>query len=347
MIQLDVIRIMNTYDRLARLGFHRWWLPPLAFIAAATLVSVAFCTMYGVARGSAALAGLEVDPELGHALGPVGDNLLSLAAIALLTPTVLVVARLVQRRPARSLHSVTGRVRWGWLGICAGVALVFTSAILIVLVWLGDAHGTLLTAQGDPSMTIGWQRFALLGAALVILVPLQAAGEEYFCRGFLLQTFGAYSRYAGVTVSAVLFAAAHGFGTWWGFGLLVVDGVVYAALTIRTGGLETAIAGHAINNLVLFLLDARLGGFDAVIDSSAADVPMVVALIAGATNVGYAVAVLLVLKQLARRRPRLVPANRTPAPPGPDHFDDLGVMAADTSFSPTVLSHSATRSELS
>ncbi|MET9522895.1 CPBP family intramembrane glutamic endopeptidase [Streptomyces coeruleorubidus] len=44
---------------------------------------------------------------------------------------------------------------------------------------------------------------------------------------------------------AVLFAAAHGWGTKWGFIGLLVFGGVCGWLTIRTGGLEAAVALHA------------------------------------------------------------------------------------------------------
>ena len=49
---------------------------------------------------------------------------------------------------------------------------------------------------------------------IVLLTPLQAAGEEYAFRGYLTQAFGGLFRQAGsaaaVVVPALLFALAHG-----------------------------------------------------------------------------------------------------------------------------------------
>ena len=288
------------YDRLARLAFHRWWLPPIATVVAVALAGIATCVLYGVGYGVGAAVGR---------VTPLGENLMLLASLALLTPTALAVAILVQRRPVGTLHSVTGQIRWRWLGLCTGIAVAFVLILIVAVTWV---DGSL----GDPLVTVSWSRFALVGLAVVLVVPLQAAGEEYFFRGLLLQTFGAYSRWVGVTVPAMMFAAAHGVGTGWGFGVLVLNGVLMAALTIRTGGLEAAIAAHAINNVLGMLMSAGVGGLDTVDTATAADAPWQIALLIGAVDLGYVATVIVVVRRLGRRNSPLTPVAVAPAPAG-------------------------------
>ncbi len=296
---------MDTYDRLARRGFHRWWTPPLAALAALIGVAVVAIATYAVAGIVGALSGRRFDDELMHHWGPVGDTMLLLVSLALLTPLAMVLARLVQRRPAGSVSSVTGRIRWRWMAICFGIALPLPVLLGIVMVIGADADVI------DPG------RLAVIAAALVVLVPLQAAGEEYLCRGFLLQTFGAYHRWVGIVVSALVFALLHGFGTWSGMIALTVSGVVWALLTIFSGGLEAAVAAHASSNLMVFLSLAATGGLDVVDDASAADADWAGALLLGGFDVGYALVVVLVLLGLRRWLPHLAPARVAPVAGAP------------------------------
>ena len=80
---------------------------------------------------------------------------------------------------------------------------------------------------------------------VVLTTPLQAAGEEYGFRGYLLQAFGslfATARVDGgrVLVSATLFALAHGVQNFPLFFDRFMFGLIAGWLVIRTGGLEAA-----------------------------------------------------------------------------------------------------------
>jgi membrane protease YdiL (CAAX protease family) len=118
-------------------------------------------------------------------------------------------------------------------------------------------------------------------AAAVIAVTLltstfQAAGEEYFFRGYLLQAVGSLVRSPvfAVVLTTVLFTMAHGVWPWESPALFLdrfAFGLVAGYLVIRTGGLEAAIAVHAANNVVTFVFAALT---DSVGDSlQAADAP--------------------------------------------------------------------------
>jgi hypothetical protein len=109
----------------------------------------------------------------------------------------------------------------------------------------------------------------------------------------------------------------HGWGTPWGFADLVVFGVLTGYLTIRTGGLEAAIALHVVNNLVAAGLAAALGQFS--IDETAADLPWQMVLV----DVPVLVAYTLVVLWLAKRRRLAVVSPAGPAPVVPAAAEQL------------------------
>jgi len=138
---------------------------------------------------------------------------------------------------------------------------------------------------------------------------LQAAAEEYFTRGWLLQAVGAYGRrpWLPIAVQAVVFAALHGWGTPWGFADLVVFGSVAGWLTVRTGGLEASIALHVVNNLLGGLISAAYG--DLSVDETAADLPWQLALLDTGVLIAYAWLVLLFFDRQERTGKRSVEAR--------------------------------------
>ena len=90
---------------------------------------------------------------------------------------------------------------------------------------------------------------------VVLLVPIQAATEEYLYRGVLLQGVGSWVRFAPVTVlvSAVLFGFSHAYDGW-GILTVIVMGVGFGIVAVRTGGLEAGIAMHTVNNIFAFVV---------------------------------------------------------------------------------------------
>ena len=163
--------------------------------------------------------------------------------LAVLLPLSWALVLVVHRVHPRWLHSVQPGFRWRYgLG-----------ALLIGLLVL---NGVLfLTGQGwtwqlQPQPDFGWFLVAIL-----LTSPLQAAAEEYFFRGYLLQALQSALRgpWLGVVASALLFALFHGtqnlplFLDRFGFGLLA------GVLVVRTGGLEAGIAAHVANNVSAFV----------------------------------------------------------------------------------------------
>lgn len=183
-----------------------------------------------------------------HPVGLLATNL----ALALLTVIALILVRFVHQRDPRWAMSVRPGLRWGYLLCCLAVAAVVLNAVL--LLGRGSWHA-------DP------QAHVWLWLLIVLLTsPLQAAGEEFFFRGYLLQAFGAMprdprtARWFSVLASALVFAFFHGvqnpalFVDRFGFGLLA------GWLVLLTGGLEAGIACHVANNIFAFGWAAFSGG---------------------------------------------------------------------------------------
>lgn len=201
---------------------------------------------------------------------PVADLTVQLLGIAVGIPIVLGAARLLGRRPAGTVSSVVGRLRWGWLWRCAAVAfplMIVQIGLLIAWTWNDEPLGE--TGSGFP----GWPVFLLSLAVVLALVPFQAAAEEYVFRGWLVQVIGRTVRspWPAIVLASLLFALAHGFGEWTGFLLLLYSALWWGWLVIRTGGLEAVIVMHVANNLLAFGLAAGFGELAST--ETAADAP--------------------------------------------------------------------------
>ncbi|MGW0032775.1 CPBP family intramembrane glutamic endopeptidase [Streptomyces sp. NPDC003314] len=226
---------------------------------------------------------------------PLVDNAVLLMVLASWIPAVLVAVRVCGKRPAGTLASVTGRLRWGWLGWCFGLAaVVLVLQNLVLIFWSLFQDGSEMTSGKTP----GWAELFLSLLVLWALVPFQAAAEEFVFRGWLVQLFGGFLRspWPGVAVASLLFALAHGFGELSGFLLLCYSAAWWGWLTIRTGGLEAVIAVHTVNNLIAFSVSAVFG--ELADDSTAADAPWE----AFAAELVFAPVFCLAVARLARRR---------------------------------------------
>jgi membrane protease YdiL (CAAX protease family) len=194
-------------------------------------------------------------------LTPSGLLYLNLALGGLVLWTWALIRVLHQMRP-RWLSSVVPKLRWRFLAICLGLALVALLAQLVV--------DTLVPTDANPDVAPGPNPVTGTTVALLLIMvfttPLQAAGEEYAFRGYLTQAVGRLvdpvwpSRVVAVVVPAVLFALAHGLGQDWP---IFVDrlsfGLLAGCLVILTGGLEAGIAMHVLNNFLAFGLAIAFG----------------------------------------------------------------------------------------
>jgi len=219
----------------------------VAFTIAAPLISYLVLAVSWAASGSPgafstyASAGQAMEFPAGMAAENIG--------LAVLIPIAFGLVVGLHRVQGRWLNSVQPGFRWRYGVVCLVVAAVVLN--LVLWVSMGFRIGP-VTPQPDAAWFI---------VVTVVTSPLQAAAEEYFFRGYLLQALAMIgrNRWVGVVVSAVVFAIFHGtqnaplFAYRLGFGLLA------GALVVLTGGLEAGIAAHVVNNICSFSY-AALGG---------------------------------------------------------------------------------------
>lgn len=260
------------YDQITRTPVNKLWrqLVGTLVLAAAFFVVGATVLIAGSLLGL--LLGIPAPTRPEQISGdPLYGMILLLLSIALVLPFVYGVAALVQRRRPGTLSSVAGRLRWPWLLICLAVALL--SMVLAQI-----AQVVLMVVTGEQTDDIfgwaGWDRFLPAVVVILLLVPFQAATEEYLFRGWLLQAFGAHLRSPswGIVISSVLFASLHGY-QWAGLLDVFAFGLAMAILTVWTGGLEAAIALHVMNNTVAFGLSAAAGKLEEALDQASVPVP--------------------------------------------------------------------------
>ena len=255
---------------LARPG-NRWWHPlttflvALAVLVALMLLAVVALVVAGTfvpSIGTAVDRAVSVDADLTDP----AQLLFMLAAVCLLWPAAALGVRWGGRRPAGTLSSVAGRLRWRFfprlLGLAAALFVVWNGlSLLLPEAWVQGSEG-----GGGGSSGNTW----LLLLVILAVVPLQAAAEEYAFRGLLMQGIGSWLRHPAfaILLPVPLFVLGHGYGL---VGQIDVAAFAVATgwLAWRTGGLEAAIALHVINNVGVFALGAA-----GLSDPNATDMPL-------------------------------------------------------------------------
>jgi membrane protease YdiL (CAAX protease family) len=248
---------------LGRWGDHGWWRPVVGILAlvAMLFLVVQLALIAAFVVGLFVLGSDDVGGDLERVLDtdnvtPAGLAYLNVS-LAMAIPVAILLTLVLHRLGPGWLASVTGRLRWKWLLTCLGLSVLALFATLVVSAFL-PAQGE----GGELSGSVNAWTPELRNFALVILVltPLQAAGEEYAFRGYLTQAFGGISaplgrgpaRALAVVGPALLFALAHGAQDAPIFFDRFAFGLVAGVLVIATGGLEAGIAMHVLNNFLAF-----------------------------------------------------------------------------------------------
>lgn len=164
-------------------------------------------------------------------------------ALGLLIPISFALVLVVHRFDPRWLHSVQPGFRWRF-----GLACLLAGGAALVGVWVVSRTGEAWAWAPGPET-------AWFLVAILLTSPLQAAAEEYFFRGYLLQalnTAAPRSPAFGLIGSATVFALLHGTQDIPLFVNRLAFGLLAGFLVLRTGGLEAGIAAHVVNNVVAF-----------------------------------------------------------------------------------------------
>lgn len=284
------------YHRLARTySSYRWFKPLLVGLIALGLylglMLVLGIVFVIVAVGNPELAASMDSLELAATNIDLSDPvffILTLVSLIAMLPALLLATRMMNMQKVGTLTSVAGTMRWGWLGTCMLVALV-VMALSFGLSFTIDA----ITGQG-ATVDFGNPDMWLILVLTLLLVPFQAAAEEYVFRGYLMQLLGSWLRHPAfaILLPIPLFMVGHAYDI---YGQLDVGffALVAGWLAWRTGGLEAAIGLHVVNNTVIFAFGA-IGLVD--VSATESDLPSLVASMI--TTIVFA----LVIVRLANKR---------------------------------------------
>lgn len=226
----------------------RWWKGILAVLMATFLFLAVSTTAQFIGWS---IDGADLSVLLDQEIPPVGPGFFlgNNIALALCIPIAMLTAWACVQQSPKWLSSVVGGIRWRWLGRMA----LFLAPVWIVVI--GASH--LLGPLDDVRVR---DHTLVMIVGILLTTPLQAAGEEYLVRGLLGRVVGSWFRspafgfVASTVVTALVFMAMHGAGDPWLNAFYLVFAAVGSWLTWRTGGLEAAIAIHAIHNTVSMAL---------------------------------------------------------------------------------------------
>ena len=229
--------------RTIMLGVGGSMLGVITYVALAPWVVTGVIALFWLAEGSPGSGMLtwasQVTTTFSEPSGMVATHL----GLATLIPISMALVLFVHRFHPRWLHSVQPGFRWRFGFLVGLVALVVLGGV-----WALTRIGGSWAVSPEPAF---WGFLA----AIVLTSPLQAAAEEYFFRGYLLQaihTTAPDNPWFGVVGSALVFALMHGTQNLPAFLYRFVFGVVAGWLVLKTGGLEAGIAAHVANNAIAF-----------------------------------------------------------------------------------------------
>ncbi len=239
----------------------RWWKPLiegpliLIFIALLTVLLAAIMFAYGIFGVPVVSMWLFGGEESNHLVftHPAGAIMVIGCAIVLF-PAMWLARMMMGPRPWGLVHSVTGRMRWKWLGICLGIAL----PIFALLPVLAKA----VTRTLPPANVITSPHMIVpMLITLLILTSLRAYAQEVIWRGFFMQTLGSWLRHPALAIClpAALFIPGLVFGAW--AQLVNITLLLTSAFLVwRTGGLEASLAMNTMNLLFNMFLAFFTGG---------------------------------------------------------------------------------------
>jgi uncharacterized protein len=240
-------------------GNSKWWSWWLG------LVIIVICyiflgTIPAVVGAAMGLITLGTDGSIaGGAADPLQFVLLMISPLMLFVG-VWVAQRLVHRRTLTQLTTTT-TFRWSlvWQSMALWLGLNIVATVVEALLYPGRYEWSLDIAQ-----------WIVMAPLILLLIPIQASGEELMFRGYLLQAMARLWTQPVflIVLSGVAFMLPHlgnpEMGKALGGGIPMalnyfLMGVGTAWLSIRDNGIERAIGVHVVNNLYAGLVVGYTG----------------------------------------------------------------------------------------
>jgi uncharacterized protein len=244
----------QPYHLMLRTRSYAWWRPvtglfvaALWFVIGTGLVYLAVAAVFALFQSGSFAHDFQRGSDLTQSIGPERLLALNLGMAAMILGTWFIYRFVHHLRP-RWLTSVVPRMRWDFFFACLGLAIIAVIAQIVVGAFVPGSDG-----GGSQTHLNHFTTSTIISAVVVLLTtPLQAAGEEYLFRGYLLTAFGALfgNKWVAIIGSGTIFALAHGLQNPPLFMDRLTFGLIAGWLVTRTGGLEAGIALHILNNFL-------------------------------------------------------------------------------------------------
>lgn len=156
--------------------------------------------------------------------------------------SALLIANAIRIRSPQSFGLIKAEGKWLLLGAGLGL-LAFALSFLIEGLYFHFIDEANTQADFQAAAKSGSAYFTLLILTGAILTPL---GEEFLFRGVIANALRQYGRWAGVVMSALIFAAVHGPSVI--FLLAFMVGIMSALLLYKTNSLWPGVVLHCVYN---------------------------------------------------------------------------------------------------
>ncbi|KAB1862387.1 CPBP family intramembrane glutamic endopeptidase [Microbacterium algeriense] len=183
-------------------------------------------------------------------------HILGMFANALLIPLSMLIQRWLYGVPFASFYSVFSRFRFA----------LFARALFVILpvFIVMNVVGSFLL----PTESVAWVQSEALWmlAGTLLLVPLQATGEEFGLRGLVFRVAGSWGRgprtslVLGIAVTGFAFAALHLAMDPWLWVWYFLLAITTCLITWRSGGIEIAIVLHVAFNTLNYVFAVGTSG---------------------------------------------------------------------------------------
>ena len=163
--------------------------------------------------------------------------------------TLILLIKWIHKRSFAETVNGTKRVRWDRVFTGFGVSFLLSFVFLML---------SLFTEPENYTFQFDIKTFIPLFFITLIFIPLQASFEELFCRGYLAQGIGAWTknRWLAVFIPSILFGLLHGLNTeveTYGFftamPYFILSGVLFGLISVLDDGIELAMGLHAADNI--------------------------------------------------------------------------------------------------
>ena len=247
---------------------YAWFKPLLVALLTAvfTLMIIGITTFIGILwLGDPGLMGEASSNSSAYFYSGPG-LLMAAGGVAGFLPALALAERIVRGRPFSSYSSSRGG--WNWAA--------YVKSLVLAVVVFGATSFAMAFGMPDAGAD-GINKFTIIGAVIcIVVVPLQAAAEEYIYRGLLMQAIGSWTKLPALAVvlSAIIFGISHGNYDVLGITATGIAGLGFAFLAWYSRGLEASSAAHAANNLSVFIFSGLglgsggSGGIEMVLISS-------------------------------------------------------------------------------